>query len=450
MNKNEIIGILEDWNFWKKDLDSGVPRPSYLERLLDFTNTKQIVVITGARRSGKSFIMRQMAKSLIDKGGDRNEILMVNFEDPRFVELNARMLQKIYETYLEFLRPKGKPYIFLDEVQEVHEWEKWVRSIHELGKAKIIVSGSNAKLLSKELATLLTGRHLDLTVFPLSFREYLSFKGISIKDKLDIVRQQIEIKSLLREYITFGSFPEVVLEEEKKQILLNYFEDTLNKDLIKRFKIRKAERLKSLAKFYLSNISSPVTFNSIEKFLGISADTVEKFSDYFETAYMLFFLKRFSFKVKLQEKSPRKVYSVDTGLANAAGFRFSQNLCRLAEDIVFLELRRRQTINPDYEFYYWKDVSHKEVDFVIKENLKVRHLLQVCWEVDRPETRKRETLALYKAMREFKLREGIVITEDYEGEEKADGERIVYIPLWKWLTPDRDLFMALNQGLVSS
>lgn len=433
MDKNEIINILNDWNFWKKDLESGVVRQSYLDKLRGFLKTKQIVVITGARRSGKSFIMRQLTKSLIDMDVERKEILMVNFEDPRFVELDTNTLQKIYETYLEFLNPKGRPYIFLDEVQEVKDWEKWVRMMHELGKARIIVSGSNAKLLSKELSTLLTGRHLDLTVFPLSFSDYLDFNNISIKDKLDIVNREIEIKRSFRQYLEFGSFPEVVLSEEKKHILLNYFEDILSKDLIRRFKIRKSERLKSLAKFYLSNISSPVTFNSIEKFLGVSADTIEKFSDYFETAYMLFFLKRFSFKVKQQEKSPKKVYAVDTGLANAAGFRFSHNFGKLAENAVLLELKRRQATDPNYEIFYWKDISHREVDFVIKEGLKVRQLIQVCWDINLPETRKREVRALHKAMIEFKLKEGLIITEDYEGSEMVEGKKIAYVPLWKWL-----------------
>lgn len=307
MDKNDIIKILEDWNFWKKDLDIGIRRTHYLNRLNDFLDTQQVIAITGARRSGKSFIMRQLAKDLINRGIDKKQILIVNFEDPRFIELDTGTLQKIYEVYLEFLSPIDKPYLFLDEVQEVKQWEKWINTVHELNKARIIISGSNAKLLSKELATLLTGRHVDLTVFPLSFKEFLNFNNIHIEDELDLVNKSIEIKSLLRKYLEFGSFPKVVLTEEKGQILLNYFEDILNKDLIKRFKIRKTEELKSLAKFYLSNISSLVTFNSIENFLKISADTIKKFSGYFESAYMFFFLKRFSIKVREQEKSPKKI-----------------------------------------------------------------------------------------------------------------------------------------------
>ena len=149
MDKNEIINILEDWNFWKRDLDTGVERQSYLYKLKSYLTASHIIVISGARRSGKSFIMRQMAKLLSKEETNKNNILIVNFEDPRFTELTTKTLQRIYEVYLEFLNPKEKPYIFLDEIQEVENWEKWVRTMHELDKARIVISGSNAKLLSK-------------------------------------------------------------------------------------------------------------------------------------------------------------------------------------------------------------------------------------------------------------------------------------------------------------
>jgi len=437
MNNNEIIEILQDWNFWKKDLEAGIERTIYLNKLKSFLKTGQIVTITGARRAGKSFLMRQLTRSLICEGVDRSNILMVNFEDPRFTELDAKTLQRIYEVYLEFLSPEGEVFIFLDEVQEVSEWEKWVRTIHELNKAKLVISGSNAKLLDKELSTLLTGRHIDLVVFPLSFKEYLVFNRIDLKDRLDFVSKRVEIEGFFRKYFEWGSFPEVVLlSSERKQILLHYFEDIINKDLIRRYRIRKSERLNSLAKFYLANISSSITFNSLEKFLNISADTVEKFSRYLEDAYLLFFLKRFSFKVKEQEKSPRKVYAIDTGLANTIGFRFSQNLGRLAENIVFLELVRRKVLEKnDLEFYYWKDSQHREVDFVLKESLNVTQVLQVCWEINRPETKTREIKALLKAMEELRLNEGLVITQDLEKEENVRDKKIRYIPLWRWLSP---------------
>ena len=432
MDKNEIIKIFGDWNLWDKDLNSGINRPYYLNKIKNFHESSHIIVITGARRSGKSFIMRQTAKTLIKGGIRKNNILIVNFEDPRFVELNTKILQQIYDIYLEFLNPQEKPYLFLDEIQEVKDWEKWVRTIHELDKAKIIISGSNAKLLSRELSTLLTGRHLDLVIFPLSFKEFLRFRDVDLSKRFEIVNKEIEIKRLLREYIEFGSFPEVVLGGEKKQILLNYFEDILNKDIVRRFKIRKSKELISLAKFYLGNISSLITFSSLVRTLNISADTVEKFSRYLEDTFILFFLKRFSYKFREQEKSPRKVYAIDVGLANTVGFRFSQNMGRFAENLVFLELKRKEVLASNLEIYYWKDVNHREVDFLIKENLKVKQLIQVCWEVNRPETKNREIRALLKAMKEFNLEEGLIITDDYEAEENIKGKKINYIPLWKW------------------
>ncbi|NCQ56161.1 ATP-binding protein [Candidatus Parcubacteria bacterium] len=433
MEKEEILKILEDWNFWKKELETGVKRSSYLEKLNRLLLNEQIIVITGARRSGKSFIMRQLAKDLMKKGVDKTQILMINFEDPRFTRLNVSLLQKIYETYLEFLSPQGRPYIFLDEIQEVAKWEKWVLTMQELKKAQIILSGSNAKLLSREFSSLLSGRHLDLIVSPLSFREFLEFKNLKIKDKLDIVSHEIKIKSFLQDYWENGSFPEAVLKENKKEILLTYFNDLLEKDLIKRYKIRKGEKLKEVVKFYFSNNSSLITFNSLEKSLGISADTIEKFSGYLENIYLIFFVKRFSFKVKEQEKSPRKVYGIDSGLVNTVGFKFSQNLGRTAENIVFLKFLREKDQNPDLEIFYWKDKQHREVDFLLKEGKTIKSIYQTCWDLTDPKTKNREVKSLLKAMKELKLKEGFILNKDFAGEAEERGMKIIYLPLWKFL-----------------
>jgi len=433
MNKNELIKILNDWNFWQKDIETGIERDLYLKPLEQMLKSGQIMLITGARRSGKSFLMRQLAKKISASGMDKKQILIVNFEDPRFVDLNTGLLDQIFETYQEFLRPKEKPYIFLDEAQEVAGWEKWARTMHELGKAHIIISGSNAKLLSRELATVLTGRHLDLTVFPLSFKEFLNFKNISVENELDLAGKDTEIKYFFKEYLENGSFPKVATDGEKEKILLAYFDDILNKDLIRRYRIRKGEKIKSLIKFYLSNISSLTTFSSVAKFLDISTDTAEKFSSYLESAYMIFFLKRFSFTVKEQEKSPRKVYAIDTGLANIIGFRFSGNLGKLAENIVFLHLKRQTIFNPNLEIYYWKDARHAEADFVVKEKTAIKEIIQVCWNIDDPKTKKREIDSLVKAMENLGINEGLVITEDYKGEEMVGNKKIKFVTLRKWL-----------------
>ena len=433
MEKNQLIKILEDWNFWTKDINVGIKRLSYLKRLKDLADLRQVLLITGPRRAGKSFIMRQFAQELISGGVDRREILIVNFEDPRFIKRDTVLLQEIFDAYLENFAPKGKPYIFLDEIQEVAQWEKWVYTMRELDKAHLIISGSNAKLLGKELATLLTGRHLDMEVFPLDFREFLDFNNLKAKEISDFDQAEDKIKSLLRSYLEFGGFPEVTLSDKKKEILISYFEDILEKDLIKRYKIRKLEKTKEMLRFYLSNVSCPVSFSPLGRNLGISTATVEKFSSYFQTAYSLFFLKRFSFKVKEQDRSQRKIYAVDTGLANMVGFRFSENVGKLAENIVFLHLKKQQAINPFLEIYYWKDEKQKEVDFMVKERNQIKQLIQVCWDIVNFTTAKRETSALLLASQKLKCDDLLVLTNEIEKEEKVKGKNIKFIPLWKWL-----------------
>jgi len=432
MDKKELIEILQEWNFWKKELDTGKERELYLEKCLRFLNVNVVVSIIGIRRSGKSYIMRQTIKKLIEKGTESKNILMVNFEDRRFAEFYPKFLDEIYETYIEFLKPDKEQFIFLDEIHNVPKWEKWVRTMHELGKGKIIISGSSSSLLTGELASILTGRHLDVFIFPLSFREFLHFKSIKIEDKLDLIAKKIEIKRALSQYIEYGGFPEVVLSNEKKQLLLTYFDDILTKDIEKRYKLKETEKLRALARFYLTNISNTITFNSIKQFLDTTTNTIQKFSSYLEEVNMLFFVKRFSFKVKEQEKSARKLYAADVGLANAVGFRFSSNLGRIAENLVAIELRREERLG-NMEIYYWQDIQKREVDFIVKKEQKIRQLIQVCWNINEYKTKEREIKALLKASKELKCKNLLVITEDKEEEEKIDSKTLKYIPLWKWL-----------------
>ncbi len=439
MNKTDIFRILADWNFWENSQDTGFFRPEPVGGLKELIKTGQIAVVTGPRRAGKSFVLKQTAQALIEAGTPKKDVLLVNLEDPRFPALDVKLLTLIFETYTEFMSPGKKPYLFLDEIQEVEGWEKWVNYMRELGKAHIVISGSNAKLLSRELGTLLTGRHADLNLFPLSFVEFLAFKSVKVTGPAGLEGKKAELAKYLKEYMDFGAYPEVALTASKKTLLFAYYDDVVAKDLIRRFKIRKHEGLKSVIRFYMSNISSLTTFSSTEKFIQISADTIEKFSGYLEQSYLLFFLKRFSFKIKEQEKSPRKIYSVDTGMANAIGFRNSENAGRAAENAVFLALKRRQAVNPGLELYYWKDDYHKEVDFILKDNLKVTRLIQVCWNMDAPKTRDREIKNLLKAASIFKEAKLLVISGDREGEEVIGDKVIKFAPLWKWLVVQEDM-----------
>ena len=426
MDEIKILEILNRWNFWKEEKDTGIERGGYIDKGIRFLGSNVIIAIIGVRRSGKSFIMRQIARHLIGSNSAR-DTLIVDFEDPELEGSDSETLNKIYEVYVKELSPT-RPTIFLDEIHIVTNWEKWVRMMHELGKARIFISGSSSKLLSGELSTVIAGRHLDIRVFPLSFNEFLDFRGIEIEDMLDIVDKRFEIERSIKEYLEFGGFPEVVLSENKRELLTNYWKDIIYRDVILRFKIRKIEHFRSLGRFYLTNISSPITFNRISKFLGISDDTVETFSRYLVETFSIFFVKRFSFSLKEQENSPRKVYSIDNGLSNAIGFRFSDNFGRLMENLVAIELKRRGE-----EIYYWRDYSGREVDFVVKEGVKVKQLIQVCYDIEDVSTKNRELRALIKAGKELKCKNLKVITWDYEGREEFKNKKINFIPLWRYL-----------------
>lgn len=433
MNKAEIFEILKDWNLWEKPWEEGIPRPFYTEKMQGLLSAGQVLVITGARRSGKSFLMKQLASSLFRNGVKKERILFVNFEDPRWLKLNAALLGDIFETYQEFLHPDEVPYIFLDEIQEVDGWEKWVRTLHELGKARLVISCSNAKLLSRELGTVLTGRHLDMMVYPLSFKEFLEFKQTESEAPLALAP-----RGMLRDYLSRGSFPALAfLDEGVREWFFAYYDDVVEKDLIKRFKVRKTEELKALLNFYMGNISKLSTFNSVAKFLKISPDTAEKFVLYFEQSYILFPLKRFSLGFKEQERSSQKIYAVDAALAGAIGFRMSDDVGRVAENTVFMEYIRRKILHPEYEFFYWKDSQAgrdgREVDFVVKSGSHIVEIAQVCMGSLSDETKKRELRALAQAAKRIHPERVVVITEDFEGTEQYPFGTVSFVPLWKWL-----------------
>ena len=433
ISDDKILEILNDWNFWNKEIDTGIERKEYLEKMERYYRMGLIVSLVGIRRSGKSTLMLQFAKKLIEeKGISKNDILYVNFEDSRFLgEHSLDLLNRIYEVYLENLAPNRKPVIFLDEIQNITGWEKFVRGLNERKKAEIFVSGSNAHLLSSEFSDVLTGRQLTLIIYPLAFEEFLLFNKIEIADRLDLVNKKTKIKKIFAKYLEFGGMPKQALlknSDDKFLLLRNYFEDILNRDLINHFKIRKTEKLKTLAKFYFSSSSSLVSYNKVAKFLKIPLNTVERFSEYLTYPYLVYFVNKFSYSLKEQSVNPRKIYISDLGLRNAISFNFSENKGRLLENLVFLRL-----LETEKEIYYYRTKNNLEVDFLVKKKQKVELLIQVCLTLKDFKTRDREIEALVKAMRELKLRWGIIITEDEEDEIKIDSKKIKVIPAYQWL-----------------
>jgi predicted AAA+ superfamily ATPase len=435
MKKEDLIAILSDWNFWGKGLEVGIPRKIYTKKIDEilFSETNKIISIFGVRRAGKSFILRDVAKRLVEKFGAKN-VLYINFEEVR-LEKTIETLLNSYYAYLEIIRPTSKPFLLLDEIQEINGWEKFVRSLNEKNEAKIIVSGSSAKLMSEEFATLLAGRDISIEVFPLNFFEFLEFKGFSIKSYKEAIIFKSEIIGKLREYLEFGGFPEVVLEKNeniKKEILKRYYETILIKDVKIRFKLRETNYIEKLSNFYLTNISSQISFNRLSKILNIPVKTVERLSKFISTSRMLFFIEKFSFGARERLASPLKVYSIDTGISNVIGFRFMENIGKCMENLVAVELQRKFR-KPIHEIFYWKDYQQHEVDFVIKEGLEIKQLIQVTYASNKDEIEKREIRSLIKASELLKCKDLLVITWDFEDEIRYEDKIIKFLPLWKWL-----------------
>lgn len=435
MDKGEIIEYLEKWNIWKKDIDTGVKR-EITDKIYGTLKYNKVITITGVRRCGKSYIVKQIVKSIIESGVAKKNTLVVNFEEPIFEGTDLKLLLKIYDSYTEIMDTEGKPYLFLDEIQEVDRWEKFVRSLNERKEANIVITGSSSKLMSAELATVLTGRQLTFEIFPLSFGEFLMFKKIKVDSDRELYLNAGKIKKYIWEYIKFGGFPEIVLiddEEIKSRIVLEYYNTILNRDIISRYNIRSIDKIKSLAKYYVSNIASLVAYRRVEDFLKIPAETISRFSEHFQTAKLFFFIDRFSFSLKEQERAPRKVYCIDNGFFTSIGFKFMENRGKLIENMVAVELKRRQAAKPALEIYYWQDYRQREVDFVVKSGRKVKQLIQVCYNAESHDTKERELKAFVRASEELKCDDLLVITWDYEAEEVFKGKNVKFVPLWKWL-----------------
>jgi len=435
MEKSEILNILNDWNFWKKDQESGIEREELVRKIEKLSEIKEIVVVKGIRRCGKSTLLLQFCKELIKSGIEKKNILIINFEDPRFKNLGLDLLNNIYELYLTELQPDKNHFVILDEVQNIDGWEKFARFLHENKRISVFVTGSNSKLLSSEYATVLSGRHLDLEMRPLSFQEYLSFHGVKIKDNLDISNKRHLLKAEFKNYLLNGGFPKAVIakpESQKKELLETYFRDIIVKDIVKRFRIKEINKIEELAKYYLTNVSTLQSFNNIKNVLKLNLDTVERFSYYLTSAFLLNFVKKFSYSEKEQLLNPRKVYCADNGLRNSVAFVFSEDYGRLAENIVFNSLNKEGR-----EIYYWKNQKQKEVDFIIKKKQKVSEAVQVCWDIEKKETEEREVRGLIAACKELNLKEGLILTEDIEKREKIEGVKITFIPVWKWLLGEK-------------
>ncbi|MBU2461298.1 ATP-binding protein [bacterium] len=440
MEREQIIETLLLWNFWEKDIDVGIRREDYLTRIKRYLDTDEIVTLTGVRRCGKSTLLLQVIAQLIKNKVNRTNTLYVNFEDPRFYNfLNIDLLDEIWQAYCDYLRPEGKVYLVLDEIQKITGWETWARSKYDRKEdVKIFVTGSNAELLSSEFANILTGRHLELSITPLSFAEFLRFKDMEIEpDRLWLVKNKNALKDFALEYLQLGGFPKIVLTKDellRKELLSQYFTDIITRDIVNRHKVKDVGKLENLALFYSTNFTRTYSFNKIKKVIdfSVSLDSIHRFSHYLKDAFLIDFVPRFSYSLKDQMQTGRKVYFVDNGMHNAIAFKFSQDKGKLLENAVFHHLKRQKK-----EVYYFHE--KQEVDFICKQGLEIVELINVCYTLGNKETLLRETSGLLEAMRYFKLKESKIIIAEGEGKKiTAQGFDIQIIPFYQWALDYKD------------
>lgn len=382
-----------------QQLDTGLPRDCPQAA----TPGSHALIITGIRRCGKSTLLQQIMK------GDETEALYLNFEDPRLSGFDAGDFNRLHEIALE----RRIDTFYFDEIQNTHGWEGFVRFRLDEGY-RIVITGSNASMLSRELGTKLTGRHISRELFPFSYREFLAFTGMS--------QSAESVLSFLKQ----GGFPEM-LKSGLPDVLMNLFNDILMRDIAVRHNIKNTLILQQLAVWLVSNTGKPVSGNRLRKMFSIgSSASIMDYLSFFRDAYLFFYVPRFSFSQKVSIVNPRKIYAVDTGLANVNSLSFSDDLGRNLENMVFMELRRQYR-----EIFYFSET--RECDFVVAEKGKPVALYQVCLRLEQ-ENMDRELNGLLHAMNFLGISQGTIITLDQADAFSVEGKTITARPFHQWAT----------------
>lgn len=406
----------------RKERDKLLSRP-YLTRHSHYDNevllsSKLIKLITGPRRVGKSTFALLMLRG--------KKFAYLNFDSKPLLDawdenLVMRMLDDVYPDY---------EYILLDEVQNLSGWDLWVSQLYRMGK-NLIVTGSNAKMLSSEMATVLTGKYLQVEMLPFSLAEFFEWNNTTLSRAGG--EDETNTHALIDDYLRNGGYPETAAS---RALTANYldtlFDSIIWKDVAQRHKVRNVSDLNSLAMYLASNFCNPVSANNLAIELGLSSvATTKKFMDYLHEPYLFFYLPRYNNKLKLMKKAPQKVYIVDNGFVVAKAFSLSENLGRLLENQVFIELLRRG-YNTEQTLFYYRSRNDKEVDFVLREGTNIKSLMQVCYDLSSPKTAKREVNALVECAEELKCSNLIIVTNNDERIIEKDGYKIHVIPISKY------------------
>jgi predicted AAA+ superfamily ATPase len=412
--RGELKKALRDWLHWlNKNSHLIIPRNSLLSQQKDLC-----LALTGVRRSGKSSMTVQLALGRLE------ETFFFNFEDPIFFPgATVEVIDQLLSLFEEEMG-KAPKLVILDEIQNVQGWERWVRKAVDLGHYQIVVTGSSSHLLSSEIATAISGRVIEQTIWPLSFSERLTFLGEDPSSKGAWLRA-------LENYLRWGGFPKIILtQDENDRIILlkQYLSDIVLRDVVARHSIKSQQALQQVVSFYLGRPSCLHSYNSLRKAFEISIELASTLTGYLTQAFLVFEMSRYHPNLKVQARDPKKIYVIDTGLRTVTQQFDREDWGRLAENAVYLELRRRRK-----QLFYYK--QEQEVDFVITELGKPVDAIQVCYsDFENQETRDREINALLECLRDLELPSGKILTLSLEDVLISEDKMIYLIPLYQWLS----------------
>ncbi len=377
-----------------------------------------IVVITGLRRTGKSTLLRQIIKKFYDD----KDFYYINFEDERLFNYPVNEFNKIYEVLVKLYGEKKT--FFIDEIQNIDKFELFVRRFYDAG-FKFFITGSNANLLSKEFGTKLTGRHVDILLKPFSFREFLQLKKLDITEKsIYLTEKRAIIRNYFEEYLIDGAMPEYSKFKDI-EILEKTYNDILLKDIISRYNVEDVNALKELYQFLITNFACRFSYNSLMKSVKISSvNTIKKYISYLEETYFAKLMAKFDYSLKKSLANEKKIYLADNGFLKVLSKKINKDYGFLLENIIY------NNISLNEEVYY--DSNGYECDFIIVKNKEVVKVLQVAYELN-DNNREREIKGLIKAMEKFKLKQGLIITNNQEEEIIQGNKKIIVKPAWKWL-----------------
>jgi len=414
MDKNLLKTVIADQEYYFEQAKGSVKR----ELPESFRTAPEIVIITGIRRCGKSTLMQQI------RAEQSESDYYINFDDERLVSFKVEDFQVLLEVFYELFGVQ-KTYYF-DEIQNVQQWERFIRRLHDTGN-KVYITGSNARMLSRELGTHLTGRYLSHQLYPFSFKEFILFKNPLLLDE-NLYKTNIKatVLSLFDDYFNNGGFPNFVRTGDELA-LKTLFENILYRDIMVRNNLTNAIEIRELVSYLAGNYARLSTNSELAKIIGIkNPSTIKKYIGFLSDSYLIFQTYKYDYAVSKQILNPKKSYFIDNGLVKRVGFSFSDNLGHLLENLVYIELLRRGK----EVFYYNKK---QECDFLLVENKLVTHAIQVCYSFYSEKTKKREIDGLLEAMGTFNLTTGLIITNSIEDTIIVEDKHITILPAYKWL-----------------